>query len=159
MSGEYLRQLDCQDILFVEEGNRFILAAKNYALSHSLDRAHPTGAVLVKHGRIIGQGANGSDHHDKFGCARKQLGVPTGERYDLCPGCAPVNHSERRAVIDAQSRGFDPAGADLYLWGHWWCCEACRQVLTEAGVKNIYLLKNSQALFGERVYSSPSKIK
>jgi len=132
---------------YVPESNEFMLAAKEYALAHSLDGAHPTGSVLVKNGVIIGRGANGNDYHNRHGCERKRRGIPTGERYELCEGCHPKNHSEPRAIADASSNGFDPRGADLYLWGHWWCCKPCWDAMIAAGVQAVFLMIGSEALF------------
>jgi len=36
---------------------------------------------------------------------------------------------------------------DLYLWGHWWCCESCWNKMIEINIRNIYLLKDSEILF------------
>jgi len=75
--------------LYVSSEDAFILEAKDFAKKNSLDPAHPTGAVIVKNGKIIGRGANGTDHHEKNGCARKEQNISTGEGYDLCDGCHP----------------------------------------------------------------------
>lgn len=136
-------------IRYASADNQFIAAAKEYARQHSLDKTMPTGAVLVKNGKIIGYGANGSDYHDKHGCERVRLGIPTGQGYELCEGCHPKNHSEPRAIADAKKAGNDPKGSDLYLWGHWWCCEPCWQAMTKAGVANVYLMEDSQILFNK----------
>ena len=112
-------------IEYVPMNNEFIQAAKRFAFEHSLDRHMPTGSVVVVEGEIVGFGANGSDYHENNECERKKLGSKTGTDYDKCEGCHPKNHSEPRAIADALSKGQDIEGADLYLWGHWWCCEPC----------------------------------
>ena len=45
--------------------------------------------------------------------------------------------------------GHNTKGADLYLWGHWWCCESCWNVMISAGIRNVYLLENSEILFNK----------
>ena len=129
---------------YVGEGNIFMQEAKDFALSHSLDSKHRTGAVVVRDGVIIGRGANGSGYHDENGCERKRKGVPTGERYDLCDGCSPKNHAEPSAIRDAVSHKFSTKDADLYLWGHWWCCKDCWDAMILAGIKDVYLMEEVQ---------------
>lgn len=134
-------------IRYVSVDNEYMRAAKEYALERSLDKAMPTGSVVVKDGEIIGEGANGSDYHEKHGCERKKRGIPTGQGYELCEGCHPQNHSERRAVFRALEQGYDTNGADLYLWGHWWCCSPCWKAMIEAGIRDVVLLDNSWVIF------------
>jgi deoxycytidylate deaminase len=106
--------------------------------------------VIVKNGKIIAHGANGSDYHEKHGCERKKQGIPTGEGYELCEGCHPKNHAEAKALKDARAQGLtrkDTRGSEVYLWGHWWCCQPCWEKMIAAGIKNVYLQENSQILF------------
>ena len=123
--------------------------AKSFARLFSKDKTLPGGAVIVYEEIIIGLGANGSDHHEKSGCRRAELGCKTGEGYELCEGCHPKNHSEPRAIQNALSRGYKTKGADLYLWGHWWCCKWCWDSMLKAGIKNVYLLEKSEVLFNK----------
>lgn len=134
---------------YVNEDDQYIRAAKETAHTYSLDRVMPTGTVLVKDGEIIGRGANGSDYHDKYGCERVRLNIPTGQHYELCEGCSPVNHSEPKAVLNAIASGIKPEGAEAYLWGHWWCCEPCWRALTENGITKVHLLERSEELFNK----------
>lgn len=138
-------------ILYVEEGNSFMRAAKEEARARSLDTMMPTGAVLVKDGEIITRAANGSTYHETHECERVRQNIPTGQGYELCEGCHPKNHAERRAVESAR----DPAGSDVYLWGHWWACESCWRAMIDAGVQNLYLLEGSERLFDK---NSPENI-
>lgn len=136
-------------IEYVPAGNPYMIEAKEYARAFSLDKVMPNASLIVKDGKIIGRGANGSTYHDKHGCERIRLNVPTGQGYDLCEGCHPKNHGEPKALADAQKQGNDTAGADLYLWGHWWCCESCWRSMEEAGIRQVYLLENSEILFNK----------
>lgn len=128
------------------------MAAEKEALAHSLDSTIPVGSVIVKDGKIIGQGANGSTYHQTHSCRRIELGIPTGQGYELCEGCSPKNHSEAKAIAAATG---DTTGADMYLWGHWWCCEPCWDKMIAAGIARVYLLENSAVLFDK---SSPDNI-
>jgi deoxycytidylate deaminase len=136
-------------IQYVPADNRWMQEAREEARLHSLDDTMKTGAVIVKGNEIIGRGANGSDYHQKHVCERVRLNVPTGTGYDLCEGCHPKNHAERKAVFDAMKQGYDANDADLYLWGHWWACEPCWNAMIEAGISNVYLLQNSEMLFNK----------
>ncbi|HVS79121.1 MAG TPA: deaminase [Candidatus Saccharimonadales bacterium] len=136
-------------IEYVLADNKYIREAKEYSRQHSLDKTMPTGAVLVKNGEVIGRGANGSDYHEKHGCERVRLGIPTGQGYELCEGCSPKNHSEPRAVADAAKHNQGTEGAEIYLWGHWWACESCWDALLKAGVTQMYLQDDSQVLFNK----------
>jgi deoxycytidylate deaminase len=146
---EYPYMPEGKTVLYVPEDNPYIQMAKKYAREHSLDSTVPTGSVLVMNGAVIGLGANGSDYHKTHECERVKRGIPTGQNYELCEGCHPKNHSEPRAIENAKQAGHDTAGADLYLWGHYWCCEPCWKAMVAAGIKNVYLMEGSEILFNK----------
>lgn len=136
-----------REYLYVEADNPFMLKAKEVAQSESLDFVMPTASVIVKNGEIVSTGANGSDYHKHNECERVKQNIPTGTGYELCEGCHPKNHSEQRAIKNTND--VDLNNADLYLWGHWWCCESCWGHMQKAGIKNVYLLENSEVLFNK----------
>ncbi len=135
-------------IIYVGEDNEYMAEAKKFAQENNTVR-HIGAAVVVKAERIIGRGSNGAGFHKERGCIREKQNVPTGTRYDLCEGCAYSNHSEASAIRDAKAEGKDTQGADLYLWGHWWCCEPCWDAMIEADIENVYLLEGSEHLFNK----------
>lgn len=134
---------------YVGPENQWMQMAREYAREHSLDTTMPGAVVIVRNGEVIGIGANGSTYHDEYGCERVRQNVPSGQRYELCEGCHPKNHSEPSALRDAQERGNDVVGASVYLWGHWWCCESCWQHMKDANVAHVYLLEDSDTLFNK----------
>jgi deoxycytidylate deaminase len=134
-------------ILYVAAEHPSMRVAREHALTYSLDDAVKTGSVVVIEGVIVGRGANGSDYHKSNICERVRQKIPTGQGYELCEGCHPKNHSEPRAIISAQQNGYDTQGADLYLWGHWWCCEPCWRAIIDAGIRDVYLMEGSDRLF------------
>ena len=136
-------------ILYAPADNPFMAQAKAYARAHSLDAVMPGAAGVVKDGVIVGCAANGSDYHRTHECERIKRHIPTGQGYELCEGCHPKNHSESRAVKNTKDGGHDTNGADLYLWGHWWCCEPCWNAMTAGGIRDVYLLEGSEILFNK----------
>ena len=140
---------DSREIKYVSASNDYIQEAKNFAFHNSLDKAFHTGSVVVKDGKIVGRGANGSTYHETHECERVKQKMPTGQGYELCEGCHPKNHSEPKAIKNAQDAGYDTHDADLYLWGHWWCCEPCWNAIIKGGIKNVYLMEDSETLFNK----------
>lgn len=139
-----------REILYVTGDHPHMERAKKRALEHSLDDAVKTGAILVLNEVVIGEGANGSEYHKTNACERVKRGMPTGQGYELCEGCHPKNHAEPRAIADALAQGHKTKGADLYLWGHWWCCEPCWRAMIEGEIANVYLLEGSEILFNQK---------
>ncbi len=139
-----------REILYVSALNPYMIEAKEYARVHSLDREMPNTSLIVKDGVVIGRGANGSTYHETHECERVKRNIPTGEGYELCEGCHPKNHGEARAIVDAQESEKEICGSDLYMWGHWWCCKDCWKTMIEAGIKDVYLLENSEVLFNKK---------
>ncbi len=105
-------------------------------------------SAIVKDGKLIGIGCNSSLH--RTFCPRKALGISTGQGYELCPDfCHSRNHSESAAIRDARTKGMDTTGADVYMAGHWWACEPCWSTMIEAGVRDLYVIKDADELYGE----------
>ncbi|HUT22135.1 MAG TPA: deaminase [Candidatus Bipolaricaulota bacterium] len=145
-------------ILYVPENNIFIRAAQEIRDNDSTDLMNPTGAVIVKNETVIYRSANKAKLenptllklHSKY-CVRRILRIPSGKGYFLCPGCADhKQHAEFRAVSQAIKEGLDVLDADLYLYGHWWCCESCWNKMIEHGIKDVYLLENAHAIFARK---------
>lgn len=136
-------------IRYVDASNSYMALAKEFARQNSLDAVMPGAAVIVKDGVVLGRGTNGSDYHKKHKCQRAILGCKSGEGYELCEGCHPKNHSEPSAIREASTSGNDTNGADLYIWGHWWCCEPCWDAMIRAGISRVFLLENSEVLFNK----------
>jgi deoxycytidylate deaminase len=145
-----------KNIRYVAQDNSYIQIAKEYAKEYSTDRQHPTGSVVVREGLIIGKGANQvplknpklKELHKNGWCVRRIFKIPSGQKYWLCPGCSKSSdHSEQQAVRDAIKNHGDIKGADLYLWGHWWCCEPCWNAIINAGIKDVFLMEGSERMF------------
>jgi deoxycytidylate deaminase len=143
-------------IKYVPAHDRFMRAAETACHELSTDHNHPTGAVLVRDGAVFATAANQSalknkkllELHKNGWCVRKILKIPSGQKYWLCPGCASSrNHAETLVVMKAKKLKLETKGADLYLWGHWWCCEPCWNSIIKAGIRDVYLLEGSERFF------------
>jgi deoxycytidylate deaminase len=145
-----------RQISYVKADNHYMVEAMKVAMERSTDDRQPSGAVLVKNGEIIAQGSLQSRIknktlqrlHDNGLCLRKLFRLKTGEKYWLRPCCAPPkNHSEAMAIRNAQKSNKDVRNADMYFWGHWWCCKDCWNKMIDTGIGSVYLLEGSEILF------------
>lgn len=93
------------------------------------------GAVIVKDKKILTTGYNGAPsglaHCLEVGCLRDQLGIPSGERHELCRGL----HAEQNAVIQAAYHGVSIKGATLYCTNL--PCIICTKMLINAGIQRV----------------------
>ncbi len=93
------------------------------------------GALIVRDRRIVSTGYNGAPsgiaHCAEAGCLRQQLGVPSGERHELCRAI----HAEQNALIQAARYGSVVQGGTIYVT----CqpCSLCAKMLINAGVDRI----------------------
>jgi len=93
------------------------------------------GAVVVKEGHVLSTGYNGApknmDHCDKAGCIRESMGVPTGERHELCRGL----HAEQNAIIQAAFFGVSINESVMYITTH--PCTVCAKMVVNSGVMEV----------------------
>lgn len=93
------------------------------------------GAIIVKDRRILATGYNGAPrglrHCDSVGCIRETLGVPSGERHELCRGL----HAEQNAIIQAALYGVSINGATMYITNH--PCSVCTKMIINAGIVEV----------------------
>jgi len=94
------------------------------------------GAVLVKDKRILSTGYNGAprgiSHCIEIGCLREELGVPSGERHELCRAL----HAEQNAIAQAALHGVKIEGATLYCTHQ--PCSLCAKMIINAGIVEVY---------------------
>src|SRR4030065_1566805 len=74
------------------------------------------GSIIVKDKRILTTGYNGAPMREKncieIGtCLREEMGVPSGERQEICRGL----HAEQNAIIQAALHGVSAAGGASYI--------------------------------------------
>ncbi len=95
------------------------------------------GAVVVKDKRILATGYNGPPsgikHCEEVGCLREKLGVPSGQRHELCRGL----HAEQNAIIQAALHGVSLKDAVMYITTQ--PCIICTKMLINAGINEIII--------------------
>ena len=106
------------------------------------------GAVIVKNDEVISTGyvgaPRGRENCSDLGyCLRKKMGIPRGQRFELCRSV----HAEANAIICAPRR--DMLGADLYLVGtevdtgdyieNAVCCSMCKRMVINAGIARVII--------------------
>lgn len=94
------------------------------------------GAIIVKDKHIIATGYNGAPkglpHCDELGgCYREKLGIPSGERHELCRAL----HAEQNAIIQAATLGQSIEGATIYVTHQ--PCIICAKMIINAGITRI----------------------
>lgn len=95
------------------------------------------GAVIVQNKHIIATGYNGAPQGLKHcselegGCLRQRLGIPSGERHELCRAL----HAEQNAIIQAATLGHSIEGATIYITNQ--PCIICAKMIINAGIRRI----------------------
>jgi len=90
------------------------------------------GALIVRDKRILSSGYNGSPrglkHCSDSGCLREEMGIPSGQRQELCRGL----HAEQNAIVHAAYHGINIAGSTLYVTHQ--PCITCAKMIINAGI-------------------------
>ena len=93
------------------------------------------GALIVKDKRILATGYNGAPmgckHCTQIGCLREELGIPSGQRHELCRGI----HAEQNAIIQAAYSGVSVKGGVLYVTNQ--PCVLCAKMIINSGIVKI----------------------
>lgn len=93
------------------------------------------GALIVKDKKILTTGYNGAPsglkHCGDVGCLRDKLGIPSGQRSEICRGL----HAEQNAIIQAAYHGVSIKGSTLYCTTY--PCSTCMKMLINSGIKRI----------------------
>lgn len=113
------------------------------------------GAVIIKDDQVISTGYCGAPRGTKSSqehgfCLRKQLGIPSGQRYEICRSV----HAEQNAIINAARSGSSLLGGDMYIYGKIegddnqetfdaFPCFICKKMLINCGLNRVICsLKN-----------------
>ena len=94
------------------------------------------GAVIVKDKRVLTTGYNGAPAGiqtcvEKGECMRQKLGIPSGQRHELCYAV----HAEQNAIVQAAKLGVSIEGATLYCTHQ--PCILCAKMIVNSGISRV----------------------
>lgn len=96
-------------------------------------RRHHVGAIIVRDRRVLTTGYNGAPSGCKdcleLGCLREQLGIPSGQRHEICRAV----HAEQNAIVQAAMYGIDISGSTMYCTHS--PCIICAKMIVNAKIK------------------------
>ena len=94
---------------------------------------HHMGAIAVRDKHILTTGYNGAPSGLKdcleLGCLRDEMGIPSGERHEICRGV----HAEQNVIIQAALHGISLEGSTIYCTHT--PCVLCTKMLVNAKIK------------------------
>jgi dCMP deaminase len=117
--------------------DEYFMGVAELAAQRSTCLRRHVGAVIVKDRHIVSTGYNGAPRglvhcgDREGGCLRQQLGVPSGEKHELCRAL----HAEQNAIIQAASLGQSIENATIYVTNQ--PCAICAKMIINAGIKRI----------------------
>lgn len=116
----------------------FMRQAFEWDLRSTCLRRH-VGAVVVKDNVLISQGYNGPVRGIKHcgergGCLRQRLGIPSGQRLEICY----AKHAEINAILNAGRTGRSVVGATLFCTNY--PCSSCAGDIIQAGIAEVQYL-------------------
>jgi dCMP deaminase len=109
------------------------------------------GAIIVRDDQIISTGYVGAPRKTKDSlqhgfCLRDKLGIPHGQRYELCRSV----HAEQNAIINAARAGVSLLGGNMYIYGSApetgapvsaFPCYICKKMLVNCGLDRVVCSK------------------
>ena len=132
---------------------KYFIEVANVISSRSTCMRRKYGAVIVKDNVIISTGYNGAPRGvenciDLQRCKRKELNIPSGERYELCEAV----HAEQNAIINGSPERMKDAV--IYIAGFeengnvadGTPCKLCNRMMRNAQIKTIVYLKNNGSI-------------
>jgi dCMP deaminase len=112
----------------------FMEIARQVATRSTCLRRH-VGAIIVRDKYILSTGYNGAPrgmrHCEETGCLREQLGIPSGQRQEICRGL----HAEQNAIIQAALHGVSTEGGTIYVTHQ--PCITCAKMIINAGIVRV----------------------
>jgi dCMP deaminase len=116
--------------------DEYFLGICDFVARRSTCLRRQVGAILVRDKRILTTGYNGAPRGLKHclelgGCQRERMGVPSGQRHELCRAL----HAEQNAIIQAALHGVQTTGATLYSTTQ--PCVLCAKMLINAGIERV----------------------
>lgn len=119
--------------------DEYFIEITKLVASRSTCLRRQVGAVIVKDNRIITTGYNGAPRKmahcaELGGCMREKLGIPSGERQEICR----ATHAEQNAIIQASIMGVSIDGGTCYVTDS--PCSLCAKMLINAGIKRVVFI-------------------
>ena len=115
--------------------DEYFMTLANEVATRTTCMRRAVGAVIVKDRRILATGYNGVPtgmrHCAETGCLRQQLGVPSGQRHEICRGL----HAEQNAIIQAALHGISIEGSTLYCTHQ--PCILCAKMMINARISRV----------------------
>ena len=115
--------------------DEYFLKIASVVAERSTCRRHHVGAVAVKNKHILATGYNGAPSGAKdcleIGCLRDELGIPSGERHEICRGI----HAEQNVIVQASLHGVSLEGSTIYCTHT--PCVLCAKMLVNAKIKRL----------------------
>ncbi|MDZ4245772.1 MAG: deaminase, partial [Dehalococcoidia bacterium] len=85
--------------------DEYFLKIASVVAERATCRRHNVGAIAVRDKHILATGYNGAPSGQKdcleLGCLRDELGIPSGERHEICRGV----HAEQNVIIQSSLHG------------------------------------------------------
>ncbi len=120
-------------ILTRPDSDEYFLKIASVVAERSTCRRPRKGAVAVKNKHILATGYNGAPSGLKdcleLGCLRDEMGIPSGERQEICRGV----HAEQNVIIQASLHGISLEGSTIYCTHT--PCVLCAKMLVNAKIK------------------------
>lgn len=122
----------------------FLEIAKTCASRSNCIRAQVGAVIVGEDNKIKATGYNGTPSKvvscmELGYCYRVANNIESGTRYETCRSI----HAEQNAIIQA---GQDRCkGATMYIYGHNFICILCKRFIVQAGIKDVYLQKETGA--------------
>jgi len=117
----------------------YFVAIAMMAATRSTCLRRQVGAVITRDRQIVSTGYNGAPprvaHCLEMTCAREFLGVPSGERQEMCRG----SHAESNAIAQAARMGIVTDGTTLYCTHE--PCSLCTKVILTAGIVRVVYVR------------------
>ena len=116
--------------------SRYFMDITRLVAERSTCLRRKVGAIAVKDRRILATGYNGAPsgvaHCLDVGCLRAELGIPSGQRHEICRGL----HAEQNVIIQAAVHGISLKGAEIYCTHQ--PCLICTKMLINCGITKVY---------------------
>ncbi len=113
--------------------DEYVLKLASVVAERATCRRHHMGAIAVRDKHILTTGYNGAPSGLKdcleLGCLRDEMGIPSGERHEICRGV----HAEQNVIIQAALHGISLEGSTIYCTHT--PCVLCAKMLVNAKIK------------------------